>query len=100
MSNKQAISLKLIVSQSAGNLVSDMDGEKVMLNIDKGKYYNLGQLGGVIWELVEQPMAVQELVSTLCSLYQVEQSECENQVIEFLEKLMQEGLIQVKNFSS
>ena len=28
-----------------------MDGEKVMLSINNGKYYNLGEIGGDIWEL-------------------------------------------------
>ena len=33
-----------------GNIVSDMGGEKVMLSIENGKYYNLGEMGGEIWE--------------------------------------------------
>ena len=37
-----------------------MDGEKVMLSIEKGKYYNLGLLGGVIWELIESPITGEE----------------------------------------
>jgi len=31
-----------------GNIVSNMDGEKVMLSIKNGKYYNLGEIGGFI----------------------------------------------------
>ena len=30
--------------QKEGNVVSDMDGEKVMLSIHNGKYYNLGEV--------------------------------------------------------
>lgn len=42
----ERISLKCQIVQSEENIVSDMDGEKVMLNVRKGKYYNLGETGG------------------------------------------------------
>lgn len=40
------INLDHYIVQSEGNIVSDMDGEKVMLSIKNGKYYNLGKIGG------------------------------------------------------
>ena len=48
--NINEISLESVVSQVDGQIVSDMGGEKVMLSIHNGKYYNLGGLGGRIWE--------------------------------------------------
>ena len=78
-----------------GNIVSDMGGEKVMLSVNNGKYYNLGEIGGDIWELIEGKPSVNQLVATLMSNYNVEQSECEEQVISFLELLLKEGLIEV-----
>ena len=45
MIKHEGIMLNQIVSQTKGNIVSDMGGEKVMLNIEKGKYFNLGELG-------------------------------------------------------
>ena len=47
MSNLQ-LTVDAVIVQSEGFLVSDMDGEKVMLSIDNGKYYNLGEIGGRI----------------------------------------------------
>lgn len=83
-----------VLMQAKGNIVSDMDGEKVMLNVDKGKYYNLGEVGGVIWDLLGEPKAVSELISYLVSDYDIEQAECERQVIAFLGQLLDEGLIE------
>ena len=40
--NINEMSLKSVVSQVEGQIVSDMGGEKVMLSIPNGKYYNLG----------------------------------------------------------
>lgn len=86
-----------LYTQSPGNIVSDMDGEKVMLSVYNGKYYNLGEIGGVIWELIKEPLTVQELVTTLLSKYNVDQTECEEQVITFLIQLKKEGLINIED---
>ena len=87
--------LTQVISQVEGNIVSDMDGEKVMLNIQNGKYYNLGKVGGDIWSLIKQPVPVHQLVSSLQSMYDVNQKECEEQVLSFLIKLKEENLILV-----
>ncbi len=94
--NKQAVSVKSIVSQEAGNIVSDMDGEKVMLSINNGKYYNLGAIGGEIWELMSEPTTVGEIVATLLTQYEVEASVCEEEVISFVETMTKEGLVNLK----
>ncbi|MGX2961399.1 lasso peptide biosynthesis PqqD family chaperone [Peribacillus sp. JNUCC 23] len=92
---KQAISLNKLIAQGKGNIVSDMGGEKVMLSVRNGKYYNLGEMGGAIWDRIEKPISVTQLINALMSEYEVEQSECEEQVISFLELLNEEGLLKL-----
>ncbi|MBM7567331.1 lasso peptide biosynthesis PqqD family chaperone [Paenibacillus sacheonensis] len=84
---------QLFVRQQ-GNLVSEMDGDIVMMNIQQGKYYNLGQVGGVIWDLLQNPSTVEELTDALLNEFEITPEECESQVIAFLEQLMKEQLIQ------
>jgi hypothetical protein len=93
MINSQKITKNTLISQKQGNIVSDMDGEKVMLSIQSGKYYNLGELGGEIWELMKEPILIQELVTTLQSQYDVGRTECEEQVTAFLNQLIEEDLV-------
>ena len=95
MIKNNVISLESTVVQVKGNIVSDMGGEKVMLSISKGKYFNLGEIGGEIWELIVEKTSVNQLVAMLMSNYDVEQSVCEEQVVSFLELLLEEKLIEV-----
>ncbi|MEH7255347.1 lasso peptide biosynthesis PqqD family chaperone [Neobacillus niacini] len=88
------ISLKDTVVQGEGNIVSDMGGEKVMLSVKNGKYYNLGDIGGEIWELIQSPTSITKLVNMLTASYEVEESECLQQVLSYLEHLLNEGLIE------
>ena len=87
------ISFEMKVRQQPGNIESNMGGDKVMMNINNGKYYNLGSIGGRIWELVKNPITVQQVVSELIAEYDVGQVECEQQVLSFLDHLYDEGLI-------
>jgi hypothetical protein len=96
MIKNQTLSLQDVVVQGKGNIVSDMGGEKVMLSVHNGKYYNLGGIGGKIWDSIEEPIAVTQLVATLVADYEVDQNECEQQVISFLTHLMAEKLIGVE----
>lgn len=97
MITKLKVSLQNEVTQGKGNIVSNMGDEKVMLSINNGKYYNLGEIGGDIWDLIEAPIEVNKIVTNLMSSYQVEQLECEDQVISFLNHLYTEGLIEINN---
>lgn len=87
--------LQNTVSQIEGCIVSDMDGEKVMLNVEKGKYFNLGKIGGQIWELMKEEIPVNKLIKKLLLIYDVEQTKCEEDVVSFLEHLLNEGLIKL-----
>ena len=95
MIKNQNISLTSKVYQCEGNFVSDMDGEKVMLNINNGKYYNLGEIGGFIWECICSPVKVNQIVTELMNRYDVEQNLCEAHVLEYLNQLSDEKLIKI-----
>jgi hypothetical protein len=95
MIKNPSIPLHSQIVQQKGNIVSDMDGDKVMMNIAYGSYYNLGKIGGRIWELAAAPITAVEIVNTLMSEYDVEQTVCEEHVVSFLKQLMDAKLIQI-----
>ncbi|MBO2943784.1 lasso peptide biosynthesis PqqD family chaperone [Paenibacillus sp. F411] len=88
-----------LIVQKEGFLVSDMDGEKVMMSIQNGKYYNLGNIGGRIWELAAAPISLSLIVDQLVAEYDIEREVCDMQVQAFVTQLVEEGLIQVKSGS-
>ncbi|ALP35728.1 metallophosphoesterase [Paenibacillus sp. IHB B 3084] len=75
--------------------VSDMDGEKVMMSINTGKYYNLGFTGGRIWELAESCPSLGEIVAALTDEYEVDEERCRQQVHSFVAELEREGLLKL-----
>lgn len=74
---------------------TDLDGEKVMMNLDKGEYFMMNEVGSRIWELITENTAVTTIVEILLTEYNVDKETCENTVIEFLGRLEDADLIQV-----
>ena len=84
-----------IIVQAAGLIAADMDGEKAMMSVEKGKYYGLDATGSRIWDLLAQPVHVKAVIETLLEEYEVEESTCQGEVCIFLNKLHTEGLITI-----
>lgn len=72
---------------------TDIDGEKVMMNIDRGQYYSMNEVAGMIWDMAEKEIAVEDIVNKLLDEYEVEKDTCIISTLSFLERLYHEGLI-------
>ena len=82
-----------ILSRREGLMTADMNGSAVMMDIMTGKYYNLGQIGGRIWEILEEPMTVAALVEKLTDEYDVTAAQCRADIAPFLNTLLERGLL-------
>ena len=87
------MTMQTILVRKAEIMAADMDGSTVMMDIHTGKYYNLGAVGGVIWELLEQPVNVETLIGKLMEKYNVSREQCEKDTVQFLQQLMSRGLV-------
>ncbi|NIK76077.1 hypothetical protein FHS15_001184 [Paenibacillus castaneae] len=77
------------------NIVSDMGNEKVILSVKNGKYYNLGNMGSQIWDFLQSPIVITDLIDKLTEHYDVERLICEEQLLPFLQHLSEENLIHI-----
>jgi hypothetical protein len=93
---KKSISGESVVAQIADMVTSDIDDEKVMMSIEKGSYYGLDPVGSRVWELIEKPVRVSDLVDTLLTRYDVDRETCEADVAAFLHELEEDGIIVVE----
>ena len=82
-----------ILKRKSGLMTANMNGSAVMMDIATGKYYNLGETGGRIWNLLEQPTTLSDLIRTLTSEYEVSAEQCKEDVLAFLQQLVDRGLL-------
>ena len=74
-------------------LETAIDDETVLLSIFNEKYYGMNAIASRIWSLLDSNISIQTIIAILHCEFEVSTIECENDVMEFLENLIKEGLI-------
>jgi hypothetical protein len=83
---------------AAKDLVScDLAGESIILNINNGMYYGLDPVGSWIWNMIQNPISLQDIRDRLFREYNVEADRGEQDLLALINELADEGLIEVKN---
>ncbi len=89
------INLDTVINKNLEIDDTDLDGEKVMMNLDKGEYFMMNEVGSRIWEIISEPINVKEIINTLRNEYEVDEETCKDTVIEFLGRLNNANLISI-----
>lgn len=76
---------------------SDLMGEVAILDLKAGVYYGLDDVGARIWNLIQEPKAVSEIRDTLLQEYDIEADRCERDLLALLQRLADEGLVEVED---
>jgi hypothetical protein len=85
----------IIISRQKDVVFNKLDDEIVMMSIKNGEYYGLDNIGSRIWEIIEKPVSVRQIIDILKDEYSVSESQCKNDVNEFLDILLKKDLIQI-----
>ena len=67
--------------------------ELVMMDIKKGKYFSLNPVATHIWDLLAQPLSLDELCLKLTAEYEVAEVQCRGEIEEYLEEMKKLGLL-------
>lgn len=89
------INLDTVINKNLEIDDTDLDGEKVMMNLDKGEYFMMNEVGSRIWEIISEPINVKEIINTLRNEYEVDEETCKDTVIEFLGRLDNADIISI-----
>ncbi len=76
--------------------VTELAGEKVMIDFTTGKYFMIKGVGNDIWDMIQNPTSYGEIVDKLLSEYDVEEEECKTSVSNFLTKLKELNFVSIE----
>lgn len=62
--------------------------ELVMMDPDQGKYFSLNPVATRIWDLLENPLDIEELCGLLMAEYDVQEEQCRSEVSEVLQEMV------------
>ena len=70
-----------------------IDDETILLNLDRGVYYSLDDMGAVVWEFIEQNYPLGEIIKNIEKHYTDSPEEIEASIKQFLSELQEDGLV-------
>ena len=73
--------------------VTDLAGEKVMVDFEQGKYFMIKGVGNDIWDMLADDVAVEDIIQKLLTEYDVTEEVCVQEVTSFLDNLENIGII-------
>ncbi len=73
-----------------------LDGESVLLNLHTGRYYTLNVVGSIVWDLSTGDRSLNEVVATICEKFDVTARQAQDDLLDLVVELDQEGLIQTE----
>ncbi|MEW6359202.1 MAG: PqqD family protein [Planctomycetota bacterium] len=73
----------------------DIAGEVIILSAKDSMLHTLDEVGSAIWNLIESPRKVGEIIDGLLDQYKVERDVLQKDVIEFLGLLMDRKLVEI-----
>ena len=91
----KTIDINATIEKKQEIISSGMDDETVMMSIQEGKYYGLNPVGSRIWELLAQPRTLARVCDILLAEYDIPAEECQREVVEFVEKLLEKKLVKI-----
>ena len=92
---KREISERSTVVAAKDQVSSDLGGEVAILDLAGGVYYGLDEVGARIWELIQEPIVVDQIQATLVEEYAADRTRIRRDVLTFLQRLAEEELVEV-----
>ena len=89
------IEITNVYMRNGDQVTAKVDDEVVMMSMQQGEYYGLDSIGSRIWELFAKPNSVENIIETLMQEYDVDRKTCEKDVQEFIQKLVDKGLLKI-----
>lgn len=86
--------MSLVFPKRRGGVVAQaVNGEAVLLDIERGEYYSLNVVGSRIWELCDGTRSTAQIVSVICDEFDAAEEVVATDTRDILDELEREKLI-------
>ena len=89
------ISDAAILSRSPTVLAAEVDGEIVMMSIERGHYFGLDDIGSDIWKRLEAPCSFSALIDGLAADYEADRATIAADVRALLDGMLADDVVRL-----
>ena len=84
-----------LLTRNPDLVAAGMNGDIVMMSIERGLYFGISGVGTRIWELLEQPTRIDALAQAIQAEYDVDEATCQRDLLLFAGELVKHGVVAV-----
>ncbi len=92
---KVVLDMDSVVFRRPDLVATDIDEDKVFLDVPSGKYYGINRVGSAVWELADSPTSVNDICGALMMRFDIDQETCNRETLEFCQSLVDTGSFEV-----
>ena len=94
------ISETSVLARAENVIATEVDGEAIVMTVERGQCFGFDAIGTRIWSLLERPTRIGDVCATLLAEYDIDRETCREDVARLLSELARERLIVVDNGQS
>ena len=94
MSQKQELAENSLIQRNETKFLASALGEEiVMMNTDNGDYIGVNNVGSEIWNMLTEPLRIDQLIEKLTENYDVTAEDAKTEVDEFVARMLKQEMI-------
>lgn len=91
----QVMDGNMMIARSAELVETEIDGEMVALDVERGTCLGFNATASRVWALIERPTSLSALLARLGEEFDVEAAECARDVEALLDSFSEQGLVRL-----
>ena len=84
----------MLIARNPEVCAAELDGEICLFEPEKAEYLNLNATGSAIWNMLEEPAEVEQLLAALHNRYSVDADTCRQETEAFISEALKRGMLQ------
>lgn len=84
-----------VLKRSDRQVAANLNGEVAILDLDKAVYFGLQGVAAHIWDALQAPQSVNEILVNVMATFDVAPDVCRRDVVQFLVTLREAGMVEV-----
>ncbi len=88
--------MDIVLAKGENYIANEIDGEVVMMNIETGLYVSLNNTGKSIWNILDEPTSIENIIEYLINKYTITKEQCITDVIPFIEEMLKQEILIIK----
>jgi len=77
-------------------IISELGDDWVMMDIENGAYLSLNKTGRIIWELIEKPVKIEDIINNLMSRFGIDEGTCTSETLTFLNRISEQKVLEIE----